>query len=388
LTEDDIDRLRLIRTDSVGPITYRRLLSRFSTVQAAMSALPELSRAGGRSASPTIPKREEAEREFAALHKLGGRFIFLGTPEYPEYLADLPDAPPALAVLGDVKLLSRRAIGIVGARNASANGMRLAEQLGAELAGNQLAIVSGLARGIDAAAHRGALRASAHQNNGQSGRTIAAIAGGLDLPYPPEHAKLQAEIAETGAVIAESPLGTAPIGRHFPKRNRIIAGLVLGLVVIEAAHRSGSLLTARLANEAGRELFAVPGSPLDPRSAGANDLIRQGAHLTETADDVLANLPDHPARQGLARDPLFQHGPAGFAEAQPAWNEPAEDKSAMANARRQIPALIGADPVSVDEIARRCQLSTAAVTAVLLELELAGRVETLPGNRVALAANP
>ncbi len=379
---DTLDRLRLLRTESVGPITYRRLMDRFGDAKAALAALPDLARAGGRAAAPSIPPAVTVERELAALHKLGGQFLFLGGPGYPPYLAQLPDAPPALAVLGDASLLSQRGLGIVGARNASANGMRLAEQLAHDLSSPQLTganliIVSGLARGIDAAAHRGALAA---------GRTIAAIAGGLDLPYPPEHARLQAEIAANGAVIAEAPLGTAAQGRHFPKRNRLIAGLVLGLVVIEAAARSGSLLTARFANEAGRELFAVPGSPLDPRSKGANDLIRQGAHLTESAADVLANLPDHPARQGLARDPLFQHGPAGFAEPAPAWDEPREDQAALSQARRQIPGLIGADPVKVDEIARHCQLSTAAVTAVILELELAGRVETLPGNRVALAA--
>ena len=259
-----------------------------------------------------------------------------------------------------------------GARNASSNGMRMAETLAAELAVRH-PIVSGLARGIDAAAHTGAMR---------SGRTVAVIAGGLDVPYPPENAVLQARIAANGAVVAEAPLGTAPQGRHFPKRNRIIAGLVLGLVVVEAAARSGSLLTARLANEAGRELFGVPGSPLDPRSAGANDLIRQGAHLTETAADVLANLPSHPGAQGLARDPLFRRPGPGFAEPPAPWSEPRADAATMARARREIPPLLGADPVAVDEIARRCQLSNAAVLAVLLEIELAGRVETLPGNRV------
>jgi DNA processing protein len=326
-----------------------------------------------------LASRADAEREIAAVHKLGGRFVFLDTPDYPEFLADMADAPPALAVLGDVALLSARAVGIVGARNASANGMRMAEQLAADLALENLVIVSGLARGIDAAAHTGAMT---------TGRTIAAIAGGIDIPYPPEHERLQAQIAATGALVTEAPFGTAPIGRHFPKRNRIIAGLSLGLVVIEAAIRSGSLLTARLANEAGRELFAVPGSPLDPRCRGSNDLIRQGANLTESAADVIGNLPDHPARQGISRAPMFQRGQAGFAERAPAWEEPEEDEAVLAKARRHVLELIGAEPVVVDEIARRCHLSTAAVTAVLLELELAGRVETLAGNRVALLAGP
>ena len=241
-------------------------------------------------------------------------------------------------------------------------------------------VTSGLARGIDAAAHTGTLR---------SGKTIAVIAGGLDVPYPPENADLQARIAEHGAVVTEAPLGTAPVGKNFPKRNRIIAGL--GLVVIEAAARSGSPLTARLANEAGRELFGVPGSPLDPRSHGANDLIRQGAHLTELAADVLADLPDHPDRAGLSRDPLFHRfSGRGFAEApaQPWLADTQADEVELAPGRRLIPDMIGADPVGVDEIARRCQLSMAAITAVLLELELAGRVETLAGNRVARHVDP
>jgi DNA processing protein len=376
--DDIIERLRLIRTEGVGPLTYRRLIGRFGSVSKALQALPELARAGGRAVPPSPPDRRLIEGEIAAVRKLGGKFLFVDMPGYPEFLAELPDAPPALAVLGDVSLLSARAVGIVGARNASANGMRMAEQLSAELAAENLVIVSGLARGIDAAAHKGALK---------TGRTVAVIAGGLDISYPPENEKLQARIAEAGAVVAEAPLGTAPMSRHFPKRNRNIAGLVLGMVVIEAAPRSGSLLTARLANEAGRELFAVPGSPLDPRCRGSNDLIRQGANLTETAADVLANLPDHPSRQGLARDPLFRHANSGFAE-KPALDFARVADTELAEGRIKILPLISADPVMVDEIARRCQLSTAAISAVLLELELAGKVETLPGNRVARPASP
>jgi DNA processing protein len=377
----DFDRLRLIRTESVGPVTYRRLMARFATPREALAALPDLARAGGRATAPALPSEARVEAELRAVQRMGGQFLFLDGPGYPSFLAQLPDAPPAIAVLGDAKILSAAAVGVVGARNASANGMRLAEILGAELAAT-LVVVSGLARGVDAAAHTGALRA---------GRTVAVIAGGLDVAYPPEHAALQARIAEQGAVVAEAPLGTAPVAKHFPKRNRIIAGLVLGLVVIEAAARSGSLLTARLANEAGRELFGVPGSPLDPRSAGANDLIRQGAHLTESAADVLANLPDLPSRAGLSRDPMFQRiTPPGFAESSPTrFGERDEaDEAELARARRLIPDLIGADPVAVDEIARRCQLSLTAITAVLLELELAGRVETLAGNRVARHVDP
>ncbi len=362
--------LRLARTESVGPVTYRRLLARFTGPKEALDALPALAKSGGRPNPPRIPPLAEVEREFAALRRLGGSFLFLDQPGYPEYLAELPDAPPALAVLGDASLLSARAIGIVGARNASANGMRLAAHLAAELAPH-LTIISGLARGIDTAAHEGAMR---------GGRTIAVIAGGLDVPYPPENEDLQRRIAENGAVVAEAPLGTAPIGRHFPKRNRIIAGLSLGLVVLEAAARSGSLLTARLAAEAGREIFAVPGSPLDPRAKGGNDLIRQGAHLTETADDVLANLPANPA---LRRTPQ-----PGFAEAPPLWRDTPAPEDEMLRARREIPPLLGPEPVGVDEIARRCQLSITSIRAVILELELAGRAESLAGDRVILPEDP
>lgn len=358
--------LRLVRTESVGPITYRRLLARFSTPEEALEALPALAKSGGRAAPPRIPPIAEIERELAAISRLGGQFLFLDQPGYPDLLAQLPDAPPALAVLGDAALLSSRSLGIVGARNASANGQRLAAHLAAELA-PQLTIISGLARGIDTAAHEGALR---------GGRTIAVIAGGLDMPYPPENAALQRRIAESGAVVAEAPLGTAPIGRHFPKRNRIIAGLGLGLVVIEAASRSGSLLTARLALEAGREIFAVPGSPLDPRARGGNDLIRQGAHLTETADDVLANLP-------AALPPALP----GFAEPAALWEE-APAATELARARQSILPLLSLEALAVDEIARRCQLSITAIRAVILELELAGRVESLAGDRVALPEDP
>jgi DNA processing protein len=314
-------------------------------------------------------------RELRGFARLGARILFAGEPDYPPLLALLDDAPGAIAVLGDPALLASRGIALVGGRNASANGQRMAETLAAELA-RSLVVVSGLARGIDAAAHAGAM---------QTGRTIAAVAGGLDMPYPPEHADLQRRIAESGAVLSEAPLGTAPQARHFPRRNRIIAGLSLGVVVVEAALRSGSLITARLAQEAGRELFAVPGSPLDPRSRGANDLIRQGAHLTETAQDVLDNLPDHPSREGLTRNPLFAQDTApGLAEPLDSWEEPTESAADLAKTRRQVIDLLGSSPTAVDDVVRRCQFSAAAVMAALLELELAGRIETLPGSRVAL----
>jgi len=380
-----LDCLRLARAEGVGPVTYRRLLARFGNAAAALRALPRLAAAGGRAAPPAVPTEAEAMHELECTAALGGRLLLLGDPAYPPLLARLDDAPPVLAVLGDASLLAARAVALVGGRNASTNGRRIAEDLAAELARGGLVVVSGMARGIDAAAHAGALSV------GQPlGRTIAVVAGGLDCPYPPEHAELQRRIAAAGAVVTEAAPGTVPQARHFPRRNRIIAGLVLGVVVVEAAPRSGSLITARLATEAGREVFAVPGSPLDPRSRGANDLIRQGAVLVETAADVLANLP---ADLEATPAPLFARqdapdGPLGFAEPPPAaldFVDSALDRAAL---HAQVLDLVGPSPTPVDAVVRRCQFSAPAVMAALLELELAGRVETLPGGRVAALLDP
>ena len=255
-----IDRLRLVRTEGVGPITYRRLLARYRTAAEALAELPALARAGGRAAPPRIPRRSDAERELEQIEGFGARLVWLGDPDYPALLAAIDGAPPALCVLGEVGTLQARCVALVGARNASTNGKRMAELLAFDLASAGLVVVSGLARGIDTAAHVGALRA---------GRTVAAIAGGIDVAYPAENEDLQRRIADGGAVVAEAPFGTAPQARHFPRRNRVIAGLALGVIVVEAAPRSGSLITARLAAEMGRELFAVPGSPLDPRCRGS-----------------------------------------------------------------------------------------------------------------------
>ena len=330
------DSLRLARTDGVGPVAFRRLLARFASPAAALSALPSLARSGGRTQAPTVPSIAEAEREIAQLHKLGGRFLVWGQADYPPLLALLDDAPPVIAMLGDAAILSERAVALVGSRNASTNGQRMAEALAGELAAAGVVVVSGMARGVDGAAHRGALAAI-----GGGGRTVAVVAGGLDLPYPPEHADLQRQIAASGVVVAEAPLGTAPLARHFPRRNRIIAGLALGVVVVGAAPRSGSLITARMAQENGREIFAVPGSPLDPRARGANDLIRQGAHLTEGLDDILNNLPDHPNRRGLARSPLFARPDRdGLAEPMMPFEESDLSTDEMAQAHAKILALL------------------------------------------------
>jgi len=380
-SEEKLDRLRLARAEGIGPVAFRKLIKRYGSAAAAIAALPGLARAGGLSHAPRVPSRGAAEAEVAAIEKAGGRLLAWGQEGYPPLLALMGDAPPVLAVLGDMAVLSEGGVAIVGGRNASANGQRIAEELAGEIAAAGLPVVSGMARGVDAAAHKGAL---------EKGRTVAAVAGGLDVPYPPQHRGLQAQIAASGAVVTEAAPGTQPQARHFPRRNRIIAGLALGVVVIEAAPRSGSLITARLALEAGRELYAVPGSPLDPRTRGSNDLIRQGAHLTETAADVLEHLPSAPT--AAERVPLYplKRPPPGETWATPSvppWAaagaiEAAEDPGEMPAARKQILELLDSSPTTVDELVRRCHFSAAAVNAVLLELEVAGRVELLPGDRV------
>jgi DNA processing protein len=360
--DEQLARLRLARTEGVGPLTFKRLLSRFDTARAALVALPDLAAEAGRQAFAIFPEAAAA-RELATLRKHGGHLLCLGDKNYPRLLALLPDPPPVLSVLGDPAVLCTRAVGMVGARNASTNALRLAEALATELAAAGITIVSGLARGIDGAAHTGALYA---------GRTVAAIAGGLDKPYPPEHAALQARIAERGAVVTEAPWGTAPQSRHFPRRNRIIAGLSMGVVVVEAAMRSGSLITARLAQEAGREVYAIPGSPLDPRCRGSNDLIRQGARMTESAADIIADLPDDPFRDRLT----------GLSEpsAAPVLVLP----QTLPPVRAALLRLLSPSPTDIDAVIRHSQFAPAAVMAALSQLELALRVEILPGNRVSL----
>ena len=360
------DWLRLIRSENVGPITFFHLLRRFGSATAALEALPELSRHGGRARPLVGFSKAKAEGELATLAKIGARLVAHGEADYPTALAAIEDAPPVLAVRGHVHLLTKRAVAIVGARNASANGIRFARQLAVDLGREGLVVVSGLARGIDAAAHLGALE------NG----TVAVMAGGVDVVYPAENRALYDDVAAAGAVVSEIAAGTAPTATHFPRRNRIISGLSLGVIVVEAARRSGSLITARCALEQGREVFAVPGSPLDPRSQGCNHLLRQGAILVEGAEDVREGL------SGVLRAPL--------AEPPSIWDQfsgqpgGAADESAIAQARPKVVEKLGPTPTPVDEIIRQCQLSPAIVLTVLLELELAGRLVRTPGNQVSL----
>jgi len=356
------DRLRLARTDHVGPITFRQLIARYGDAASALEALPELSRRGGRRAALRPFPRDAAEAEIDALDAFGARLIALGDADYPPLLAASDSAPPTLAMLGRSELLHRPAVAIVGARNASGNGRGLATELARDLGAAGLAVVSGLARGIDAAAHVGAL---------DSG-TIAVVAGGLDVIYPPEHQELHERIARDGVVVSEMPPGTQPTARHFPRRNRIIAGLALGVLVVEAARRSGSLITARLALEQGREVFAVPGSPRDPRANGTNDLIRQGTVLTQSAQDVLEVVA-----------PMTQRPrpPAPLADAEAAYAE--ADDDALDVARAAVAEALSPAPTPVDDVVRATGLAAATVLSVLLELELAGRLERQPGNRIA-----
>ena len=361
MIDDILARLRLIRSPSIGPVTFRQLLARFGSAEAALAAVPDLAARGGGRAPALFPVAS-AEREMAAVAAFGARYLALGQGLYPRLLAEMPDAPPLLIAKGEFALLERQAIAIVGARNASAAACRFARGLAHDLGREGIAVVSGLARGIDSAAHDGALDLG----------TIGIVAGGIDVFYPPENEARQTAMFERGLVLAEMPPGTEPRARHFPYRNRIIAGIALGTVVVEAAPRSGSLITARLAGEAGREVMAVPGSPLDPRAQGCNQLIRDGATLIQTAADVLETIRPIDSRVRSASQPF---------EAAPVETGEADD-----HARRSVEELLGPSPVPIDELVRQSGLASGAVQLVLLELDLAGRLDRHAGGKVSLAA--
>lgn len=364
-------RLRLARCQSVGPITFRQLIARFGSAAAALDALPELARRGGRRKPVKVADSSIIRAEIEAVEALGGKISVLGDNIYPPLLAAIEDAPPVLALLGRTELMDQRCIGLVGARNASAIGLKFARQIATELGQADLTIVSGLARGIDAAAHTGALGAEA-------GGTIAVLGCGLDIFYPKENRDLQEQIAGEGLLVSEHPPGTGPQASHFPRRNRIISGLSEGIIVIEAALRSGSLITARLAGEQGREVFAVPGSPLDPRARGSNDLIRQGAALVEGADDVIAALSSLPHQPHA---PLAEPAEDAFISGGAITDPPDIGEAA----RSLVSEKLSPSPVAIDEIMRQCDLAPAVVLTILLEMELAGLAQRHPGNQVSLA---
>lgn len=361
--EQRLDWLRLIRTPNVGPRTFREMINRFGGARAALAALPGLARRGGGDAR--VYSQADAERELAAARKSGATFVALGEPDYPPWLQTLDDPPPIVALRGHIGVFAQPPVAIVGSRNASAVGLKFAERLARDLGSAGFAIVSGLARGIDAAAHRGSLTSG----------TIAVLAGGHDRIYPAEHASLLEDIVERGSAISEMPYGWEPRARDFPRRNRLISGLSAGVAIVEAAKRSGSLITARLAGEQGREVFAVPGSPLDPRSEGTNGLIKQGATLITEADDIINALApilgrgiEAPMREPAADAP------------QPPASEPGDEE------RRRIVDLLGPTPVAIDDLVRLSQTSATIVRTVLLELELAGRLDRHGGGLVSLAS--
>ena len=351
-------RIRLLRSPNIGPITYHQLLARFGTAQAALEALPDLAtrRQGGY--QPASVRR--IEDEVAATRAAGARYLFHDSPDYPDMLGQAQGAPPILTYRGDLRLAARPCVAMVGARNCSAAAVKIAREFAAALAEEGFVVASGLARGIDGAAHEGAMPG-----------TIGVIAGGIDVTYPPEHADLQERIATDALLLAEQPPGTEPRGRFFPRRNRIIAGLAAGTLVVEAAPKSGSLITARLAGEAGREVMAIPGSPLDARSAGCNKLIREGAVLVQSPEDVVELLSDFSGTpRSTFREPVaeFDYAPDELAETEPA----------------DIASLLTTAPVGVDELIRQSGETPAAVQLALLELEIAGRLERHAAGRVSL----
>ena len=358
MADPRIARLRLIRTPTIGPVTYRQLLARFGSAERAIEALPDLAARGG-GKPPRIAETGAVEREIARVEKLGARYLFIDDMDYPPLLAELDNAPAAMTIRGDTALFARTSVAMVGARNASAAACRFARGLAVELGREGVVIVSGLARGLDTAAHQGSLATG----------TIGVIASGIDIAFPPENRALQDQVAERGLLIAEQPPGSEPLARNFPHRNRVIAGLSTGTVVVEAAPRSGSLITARLAAEAGRDVMAVPGSPLEPRAQGCNLLIREGATLVQSAADILETI--------RPIDPRMVRAPASPFDGRPG-GEPDDVE------RRALIGLLGPVPVTIDELIRQSGLPPATVALVLLELELAGRIERHAGGRVSL----
>ncbi|MFN8972349.1 MAG: DNA-processing protein DprA [Alphaproteobacteria bacterium] len=361
-----IDVLRLIRSEQVGPATFFHLVKFCGSVANALTMAPEMSRRGGRAKPIRIASATDAEREYAAIRNFGAEVILYGEENYPRLLQIVTDAPPLLTVKGHPHLWNHdKIIGMVGARNASANGCAFARKLAIEFGEAGYLVVSGLARGIDAAAHRGALAKG----------TVAVIGGGINNVYPPENAVLFEEIAATGAIVSEMPFGANPHARSFPGRNRIIAGMSRAVAVIEASLKSGSLITANFACEYGRDVFAVPGSPMDPRCQGTNHLIREGAGMLESARDVLGNLAP------LERLPLAEPEIGNFAE-----SAMASDSSLLDSARKVMTAALGPSPTLLEDVMAATELPPHLVMVVLLELELAGRLQRHPGGRVSLVS--
>jgi len=389
-----LDWLRLIRSESIGPRSFRSLMNRFGGAAAALDALPDLARQAGRSIR--ICPEPEAEREFDGLHRLGGRFLALGEAEYPVPLQAIDSAPPLLAVLGRTDILQRPGVALVGSRNASAAGLKFTARLARELGEADFTVVSGLARGIDTAAHEASLETG----------TVAVLAGGLDEIYPPQNIPLARRITERGAIVSEMPLGWVARARDFPRRNRLVSGLSLGTVVVEAARRSGSLITARFANEQGRLVFAVPGSPLDPRAEGGNHLIREGATLCAEAAHVIEALQPLRQRELDLSTPRLVRETVGEPAAEAMWDEldlpeimpapgytrngdgfelepAASPPAGAADPGRRLLDLLGSTPIALDDLVRASGLAAGEVGHVLIELELTGAIRRHPGGMLS-----
>ncbi len=355
-------RIRLLRSPNVGPVSYVQLIARFGSAMAAIEALPDVVRRGRGDYRPAPVDRIEAE--IAAVRKAGARYLFHDQPDFPALLGEIESAPVIVTCRGDLSLASAPCVAIVGARNCSAAAVKIAREFAGELAHAGFTVISGLARGIDGAAHEGAFP-----------RTIGVIASGIDIAYPPQHSELQERIANEGLLIAEQPPRTEPRGRHFPSRNRIIAGLASGTLVVEAAPRSGSLITARLAGEAGREVMAIPGSPLDTRSLGCNQLIRDGAVLVQSPGEVVELL------EGFTGAPRSTYR---VAERGIDYDLSDLDESEVDDCGDAIASLLSTAPIAVDELIRQSGASAQAVHMALLELELAGDLERHRGGLVSL----
>ena len=392
------DWLRLIRSENVGPRTFRALINNCGSASAALEALPDLARRGGGTKAIRIATIDEIERELEAGRRVGVRFIALGEPEYPPALRQIDSAPPIIALRGRDEALQQPAVAIVGSRNASAAGLTFTERLARGIGGAGYIIVSGLARGVDQRAHIASIETG----------TIAVLAGGHARPYPPEAVALLPRISEFGAIVSEMPVEWEPRGRDFPRRNRIVSGLALGTVVVEAARNSGSLITAKFAAEQNREVFAVPGSPLDPRAEGTNDLLRDGASICASAQDVL-NVLD-PVR---ARDPFASLRETAVEPTEPLWGEQRlldidpdtipraivggqfeesgprglTQGAGSRSVHERVLELLSPSPVTVDDLVRSADAPIRDVRVALLELDLAGRIEHAGGDRVSHIAD-
>ena len=365
--------LRLYRTERVGPVTYRQLLKQYNSATAALEAIPELARKGGARALPKIPSASSIAQELGRLEKPGGRLLLEKEADFPDHLRRAENCPPLLLCLGDTALLSRPTIALVGARNASPNGARLAMKMASELGAADFVVVSGLARGIDGAAHQGALRTG----------TIAVLAGGVDQIYPPEHKQLYHEISQVGLLVSDMPLGSEPSARLFPRRNRIIAALSQAVVLIEAKLQSGTLITAQYALDYGRQIFAVPAAPYDPRAGGCNQWIRDGATLVRSARDIIEDFENSSVAE---IQPSLFRSPSEERDFMSSPDNASFDAQSLDQARGQIHRMLSIEPIKIDELLMQCQLPAQLVLAVLMELELAGRLDRIIGGRVALVA--